>query len=212
MIGDYEYPSIQAFHSSGNRCGSHKSKEDIQLDEVEHKEILHSILSSTSSLSSSTSSSLPSSLSSSNLRSRVFSDALQLDVVTNVNLYIHVIISASGRGNISDSMIQSQINVLNQDYNSLSFHFIFKSIDYTVNDQWYTMTPSSNAERLAKNALRKGTAADLNIYFANIGQGLLGWSTFPADYRRDQKKDGVVILSASLPGLLTYHDINVAIP
>jgi len=196
MIGDYEYPSMKAFHLSGNRCGSHKSKEDIHLDEVEHKEILHSILSSKTSFSSS--------FSSSNLRSRVFLDTLQLDVVTKVNLYIHVIMSSSGRGNVSDTMIQSQLNVLNQDYNSLSFQFVLKSIDRTVNDQWYTMTPSSNAERLAKNALRKGTAADLNLYFANIGQGLLGWATFPADYRRDPKKDGVVILTATLPGLLIY--------
>jgi hypothetical protein len=199
MIGDYEYPSMKAFQLSGNRCGSHKSKEDIHLDEVEHKEILHTILSSTTSFSSS------------NLRSRVFLDTLQLDVVTNVNLYIHVIMSSSGRGNVSDAMIQSQINVLNQDYNSLSFQFVLKSIDRTLNDQWYTMTPSSNVERLAKNSLRKGTAADLNLYFANIGQGLLGWATFPADYRRDPKKDGVVILSASLPGLLTCYSHGIYI-
>jgi len=189
MIGDYEYPSMEAFHASGRRCGSYKSKEDVDRDEAEHQEILESILSSSSS---------------SNLRSRV--DTLQLDVVTNVNLHIHVIMSSSGLGNVSSTMIDSQVNVLNQDFNSSSFQFVVKSIDYTSNDQWYTMGKSSSAERLAKNELRKGTAADLNLYFANIGGGLLGWATYPADYRRNPKYDGAVILSATLPGLLTYYN------
>ena len=186
MIGDYEYASMEAFHSSGHRCGSHKSKEDVDIDEAEHKEILEKILSSSSS---------------SNLRSNVFSDTLELSVVTNVNVYAHVIMSSSGLGNISTSVLLSQLNVLNQDFKSSSFKFKFKSVDYTMNDQWYTMAYGSTAERLAKNALRKGKAADLNVYFANVGQGLLGWATFPADYRRNPKNDGVVILSSTVPGI-----------
>jgi hypothetical protein len=178
MIGDYDYPSMEAFHSSGHRCGSHKSKEDVDRDEAEHKKILERILSSSSS---------------SNLRSNVFSDTLQLtlDVVTYVNVYVHVIMSSSGLGDISDSMIQSQIDVLNQDFNSSNFQFVVRSIDRTLNDQWYTMGYGSSAERNAKSALRNGTAADLNMYFANIGGGLLGWATYPANYRRNPTYDGV---------------------
>ena len=188
MIGDYDYPSMEAFHSSGHRCGSHKSKEDVDRDEAEHKKILERILSSSSS----------------NLRSNVFSKTLELDVVTYVNVYIHVIMSSSGLGDISDSMIQSQIDVLNQDFNSSNFQFVVRSIDRTLNDQWYTMGYGSSAERNAKSALRNGTAADLNMYLANLGGGLLGWATFPADYLRNPTNDGVVVLSASLPGLIAY--------
>ena len=191
MIGDYDYPSMEAFHSSGHRCGSHKSKEDVDKDEAEHKKILERILSSSSS--------------SSNLRSNVFSKTLELDVVTYVNVYIHVIMSSSGLGDISDSMIQSQIDVLNQDFNSSNFQFVVRSIDRTLNDQWYTMGYGSSAERNAKSALRNGTAADLNMYLANLGGGLLGWATFPADYLRNPTNDGVVVLSASLPGLIAYY-------
>jgi hypothetical protein len=159
---------MDAFHASGHRCGSHKSKEDVDRDEAEHKKILESLLSSSSS----------------NLRSNVFSDTLQLDVITYVNVYIHVIMSSSGLGNISDSMIQSQIDVLNQGFNSSNFQFVVRSIDRTLNDQWYTMGYGSSAERNAKSALRNGTAADLNMYLANLGGGLLGWATFPADYQK----------------------------
>jgi len=122
-----------------------------------------------------------------------------------VNLHVHVILNTSGHGNISRTMLNAQLDVLNQDYSSLKFRLVVKSIDRIVNDTWYTMKRNSNAERLAKTALRKGTAADLNVYFANIGDlNLLGWGTFPADYRRNPKNDGVVILSTTLPGLLSY--------
>jgi len=117
-----------------------------------------------------------------------------------VNVYIHVIMSSSGLGDISDSMIQSQLDVLNQDFNISKFQFVIRSIDRTLNDQWYTMGYGSTAESNAKNALRYGTAADLNVYFANIGDGLLGWATFPADYLGNPTDDGIVVLSASLPG------------
>jgi hypothetical protein len=40
---------MEAFLASGNRCGSHKSKEDVDRDEAKHLEILESILSSSSS-------------------------------------------------------------------------------------------------------------------------------------------------------------------
>ena len=119
-----------------------------------------------------------------------------------MNLHVHVILNTSGHGNISRTMLNAQLDVLNQDYSSLKFRLVVKSIDRIVNDTWYTMKRNSNAERLAKTALRKGTAADLNVYLANIGR--LGWATYPADYRRDPKNDGVVVLSTTLPGLLSY--------
>ena len=181
---------MEDFRASGNRCGCNISNEDVDRDEAEHKKILESLLSSSSS---------------SNLRSNVFSKTLQLDVVTYVNVYVHVIMSSSGLGNVSDSMIQSQLDVLNQGFNSSNFQFVLRSIDRTLNDQWYTMGNGSSAERNAKSALRNGTAADLNMYFANIGGGLLGWATFPADYLRNPTNDGVVVLSASLPGLIAYY-------
>ncbi|MFY0584184.1 M43 family zinc metalloprotease [Cystobacter fuscus] len=51
-----------------------------------------------------------------------------------------------------------------------------------------------------KNALHKGTARDLNLYFNGMGGGLLGWATFPWDYASKPLMDGVVVLYSSVPG------------
>jgi hypothetical protein len=92
------------------------------------------------------------------------------------------------------------MNVLNNAYAGTGWSFNLVSTDVTANDAWYTITPGSAAESAAKAALRQGTAADLNIYTANLGNGLLGWATFPWDYTKRPKDDGVVVLYSSLPG------------
>lgn len=119
----------------------------------------------------------------------------------NINVYFHVITSkaATNNGDISQTMINDQINVLNAAY-APTFNFTLLGVDRTANDAWYVMQPGTTAETAAKTALRKGTAQDLNLYVANIGGGLLGWSTFPSDYTSAPKKDGVVCLTQSLPG------------
>lgn len=135
----------------------------------------------------------------------------------NIKVYVHVIRNNSGGGDVSDARISDQIAVLNRAYsggdgpapgqansaqatNNTPFRFVLAGTDRTNNSTWYTMTPGSSAERNAKNALRKGTAKDLNLYLANIGQGLLGWATFPSSYSSNPKDDGVVVLSSSTPG------------
>lgn len=119
-----------------------------------------------------------------------------------VNVYVHVINKGTGlsNGDISNAQINDQINVLNDAYAATGWQFALAGTTRTTNTTWYTMTPNSTAERNAKNALRQGTADDLNLYTANIGQGLLGWATFPSDYARNPKMDGVVVLFSSLPG------------
>ena len=119
-----------------------------------------------------------------------------------INVHFHVINAGSGiaNGDIPDSQIAAQISVLNQAYAAWGWSFNLVSVDRTTNPSWYVMTPSTTAETQAKTALRRGSAADLNIYSANIGDGLLGWATFPSSYATDPLDDGVVLLFSSLPG------------
>jgi hypothetical protein len=119
-----------------------------------------------------------------------------------INVYVHVIRNGTGiaNGDVPAAQINDQIDVLNDASAPWGWSFNLVSVDRTTNATWYTMTPGSTAERDAKAALRQGTADDLNLYTANIGQGLLGWATFPSDYQRAPSNDGVVILYSSLPG------------
>jgi hypothetical protein len=120
-------------------------------------------------------------------------------VGTVIPVYVHVITNGTA-GNVSDQMIDSQVSVLNAAYASTGVSFSKVSTDRTSNATWYTMAPGSSAESAAKNALRQGTADDLNIYIASPGGGLLGWATFPSSYSSKPKMDGVVLLNTSLPG------------
>lgn len=117
-----------------------------------------------------------------------------------ISVYWHTITNSSGQGAPTSAQINSQINVLNAAYASTGWSFTLVSTDTTANNTWYTVTSGSAAETAMKTALRQGSADDLNIYSANIGQGLLGWATFPSSYASAPSKDGVVILTASLPG------------
>jgi Pregnancy-associated plasma protein-A len=118
-----------------------------------------------------------------------------------VNVYWHVINNGSGiaNGDIPQSQIDSSISVLNAAYANTPFRFSLVAVDRTTNSSWYTSSGGTSEQQM-KNALRQGTADDLNVYSNNMGGGLLGWATFPSSYASTPKMDGVVILYSSVPG------------
>jgi len=118
-----------------------------------------------------------------------------------INVYFHVINRGTGiaNGDVPASQITSQMNVLNSAYNQYGWSFNLAGTTRTTNSSWYTCTGGA-CETQMKNALHQGSADDLNIYTNNMGQGLLGWATFPSSYNSAPSMDGVVILFSSLPG------------
>ena len=130
---------------------------------------------------------------------------------TTVPTYVHVITEAplsTGAKSALQSRVDRQIAVLNNSYAGKTakgaadtpFQFTLSGTDYTANAEWAHMGYASRAEKAAKTALRVGGAGTLNIYAADIGQGLLGWATFPQSYAAHSDVDGVVILTDSMPG------------
>ncbi|GAB2878939.1 zinc metalloprotease [Microbulbifer echini] len=117
-----------------------------------------------------------------------------------VDVYFHVITDTSNNGALSNSEINAQMAVLNSAYANTPFTFNLASTSVTANNAWYNVGYDSSAEQAMKNSLRVGGAGDLNIYVANISDGLLGWATFPSSYSSDPLDDGVVILTGSVPG------------
>jgi hypothetical protein len=125
-----------------------------------------------------------------------------------IPVVVHVISEDGTRahGNIPDSLVQAQIDVLNDSYAGLTggagtvtaFQFDLVSIEHVTNAAWYPIVYQSNAEKQMKAALRDGDAGTLNIYTGELSDDLLGWATFPQ--RKLNSYDGVVILAESVPG------------
>jgi hypothetical protein len=126
--------------------------------------------------------------------------------------YFHVVLPAAEATNGTAaedrlrSLVTAQVDVLNNSYagGSLTsgsaptpFRYTLSGVDFSYNDAWYTVVPGS-VEKEMKAATRVGGKGTLNVWTANIGDGLLGWATFPT--KRLSTDDGVVILDESMPG------------
>lgn len=120
-----------------------------------------------------------------------------------VPVYFHVLHNGA-TGNISDALVRKQISAMNSAYGGryggadTGFSFDLQSISRSDNASWYTNPEAT--EKDFKPRLRRGGAGALNLYSADLGDDLLGWSTFPWLYKGAPKMDGVVVHLGSMPG------------
>lgn len=96
-----------------------------------------------------------------------------------VPTYFHVVQSAAKAGTITDQMATDQAAALNKAYNPYGISFTLQGTDFTTNDAWAAAAgPDMDA---AKQALRKGSYAALNIYFhTDFAGGNLGTCSLPS--------------------------------
>jgi hypothetical protein len=141
---------------------------------------------------------------------RITTSAVSNASSVTIDVRWHVVTRKNGTGTVSRDRIRRQLAVLNDAFagrgaaagsTDTIFRFETKSIDHTANNDWYNWSdpdfdPSDNDE--AKAALHRGGFDDLNIYLTALGDGALGYATFPFDTTLTQ--DGVVLLNESLPG------------
>lgn len=126
----------------------------------------------------------------------------------NVNIYYHVVAtsnSASG-GYLTQAQLTAQTDVLNDAYAAHGVSFTQAGVDWTVNSNW----ANDRAEITMKRALRKGTYADMNVYFIK-SSSYLGYAYYPVDItpgNSDFYYDGVVLVSSSVPGGTAPYDLG----
>jgi Pregnancy-associated plasma protein-A len=124
-------------------------------------------------------------------------------VGTVIPVYFHVV-HAGGVGNISNTIINAQMNVLNSAFAGFyggaatGFSFQLAGVTRTDNAAWHFAGPSSAEERAMKRALHQGGWDALNLYATTAGP-YLGWAYFPGLPESHQYIDGIVVDWESMP-------------
>ncbi|HEX7255326.1 MAG TPA: zinc metalloprotease [Gaiellaceae bacterium] len=127
----------------------------------------------------------------------------------SVPVYFHVV-HAGGVGNISQTVIDDQMEVLNAAfagfYGGAASGFSFKLVAVTRTDNaaWHAAGPGTKDERDMKRTLRQGGWNALNLYATTAG-AYLGWAYFPGLPESRQYLDGIVVDWESMPGASTRY-------
>ncbi len=120
----------------------------------------------------------------------------------NIPVYVHVMLSKSGAGDVTVGHTADQVAVLNTTFGggestaaaNTGFTFSLAGTDRFYNNTWHRDGASSRYRKLT----RQGGANALNIWLVDFDY--LGIATFPWDYSRNSGVDGIRVNFDSLPG------------
>lgn len=100
---------------------------------------------------------------------------------------------------VDATALDAQIDVLNSSYALTGFKFELENVNFVDTNEWSNASYGSYEERDMKTTLRVGDASTLNVYVLPSLGWLLGWATFPWEYKMKPEMDGVVIARGTLP-------------
>lgn len=121
-----------------------------------------------------------------------------------VKTYMHLITTSAKAGTLTKANAQSQLDALNKAYNPIGITFTLADVSIDANDAWSAADGSAMDE--LKQALRKGTYSDLNLYFhSDLDGGVLGTCTLPSQVTAQTLPsqyytDGCNINANTMPG------------
>ena len=123
---------------------------------------------------------------------------------TQIPVAFHVVYKQNKQGvtvgDVPQSQVQDQIDVLNAAYAGTGFSFYLASLDYTKKNKWFNKCGNTNQEKKMKQALAIDPANNLNMYTCKPSGGILGWAYFPSSYPESSFWHGTVLLYSTLPG------------
>ncbi|MEV6282549.1 zinc metalloprotease [Kribbella sp. NPDC051770] len=120
----------------------------------------------------------------------------------NVPVYVHVMRSSTGAGDVTNAQITQQIAEMNQNFAggessaaaNTGFTFSLAGTYRYNNNTWHRDGQSTTY----RSQTRKGGKNALNIWLVNFSY--LGIATFPWDYSSNPSIDGIRVQYSSLPG------------
>lgn len=135
--------------------------------------------------------------------------------VYEIPVWVHILHHTDGTGNISDARVESQIQILNEDFmampgtlgengNAALIRFRLEGITRTANNIWH----ADQDETGYTNALAVDPQRNLNIY-VNMADGFLGYVPFFPQEEAGTTRDRVVIFYAAFGTPTTLPDYDL---
>ena len=132
-------------------------------------------------------------------RSATGATLVEVPVGRTLPVYVHIMRSATGRGDVTNAQVYRQLAVLNSDFAGAGFSFDLISTRRYTNSAWHKDQQSTQYRSLT----RQGGARALNIWLVDLPW--FGVATFPWDYARKGAVDGIRVDYDSLPGGSIIH-------
>jgi len=178
-VGQYEFESQAAFLKAGKRCGvKDLTPEEAEIVESAFQQDMHT--------------------------EGVMMDGERRKPFTpqNIDVFFHVITDSNNNGVLDPAVLDDQVGLLNDFFGPSGFTFTIIGAELIQDNAFFTLAMGSEAEYVLKNTRHIGIARTLNLYTADLVGGLLGWATFPNEYKKTPSMDGVIVRYDTLPGVL----------